>query len=274
MRTRVQMPAAGRHRLAPFTTRAVPLSSSDDWRLLARALGADGVVTPHQVHGRDVGVIRRGLPRPVERPTCDALVSDGPETAVAIRAADCVSALARRCTDGCRCRGSCRLARCGGRGHWQCHRSAGARVRDKPRTYLRCHRPGDRPLLLRGRQRPRGRVCRCRTRAASDRSMVSLVPGSARELFSRPGKRCAIAASTRPPRRQPRSVGARWRGGGRDSPLRTVHRHASRCLHLLPRGKGASGTDRGRDSAGHATVSSQLGIAATKHAARITSVFW
>ena len=76
-----------------FTTRAVPLSSSDDWRLLARALGAEGVVTPHQVHGRDVGVIRRGLPRPVERPTCDALVSDGPETAVAIRAADCVPVL-------------------------------------------------------------------------------------------------------------------------------------------------------------------------------------
>ena len=76
-----------------FTTRTVPLSSSDDWRLLAQALDAERVVTPHQVHGREVAVIRRGLPPPVERPTCDALVADGPETAVAIRAADCVPVL-------------------------------------------------------------------------------------------------------------------------------------------------------------------------------------
>jgi YfiH family protein len=76
-----------------FTTRTVPLSSSDDWRLLAQALGAERVVTPHQVHGREVAVIRRGFPPPVERPTCDALVADGPETAVAIRAADCVPVL-------------------------------------------------------------------------------------------------------------------------------------------------------------------------------------
>jgi YfiH family protein len=76
-----------------FTTRAVPLSTSDDWQLLARTLGAEGVVTPHQVHGRDVGVIKRGFPPPVERPTCDALVSECPEVAVAIRAADCVPVL-------------------------------------------------------------------------------------------------------------------------------------------------------------------------------------
>ena len=76
-----------------FTTRAVPLSSADDWRLVARAIGADRIVTPHQVHGREVRVIRRGSPPPVERPACDALVSDGPETAVAIRAADCVPVL-------------------------------------------------------------------------------------------------------------------------------------------------------------------------------------
>ena len=89
------VPNAGRWRrsLRTCSRRDVPLSSNDDWRLLARALGAEGVVTAHQVHGRDVAVIRRGLPRPVERPTCDALVSDGPETAVAIRAADCVPAL-------------------------------------------------------------------------------------------------------------------------------------------------------------------------------------
>jgi polyphenol oxidase len=75
-----------------FTTRTVPLSSGDDWQLVARTIGADRIVTPYQVHGREVRVIRRHSP-PVERPTCDALVSDGPETAVAIRAADCVPVL-------------------------------------------------------------------------------------------------------------------------------------------------------------------------------------
>jgi YfiH family protein len=81
--------------LAPhfFTTRGVSLSSQDDWRRVARAVGAEDVITPSQVHGRDVVVIRRGSPRPVERPTCDALVSDDPRAAVAIRAADCVPLL-------------------------------------------------------------------------------------------------------------------------------------------------------------------------------------
>ena len=81
--------------LAPhlFTTRGVPLSTWDDWHRVARAVGAEQVVTPHQVHGRHVVAIRRGLPLPAEKPTCDVLVSDDPATAVAVRAADCVPLL-------------------------------------------------------------------------------------------------------------------------------------------------------------------------------------
>src|SRR5688500_8945186 len=81
--------------LAPhlFTTRGVPLSARDDWHRVARAVGAEQVVTPHQVHGRHVVAIRRGLPLPTEKPTCDVLVSNDPATAVAVRAADCVPLL-------------------------------------------------------------------------------------------------------------------------------------------------------------------------------------
>jgi polyphenol oxidase len=82
-------------RLAPhlFTTRGLRLSAQDDWHCVARAVGADKIVTAHQVHGREVVAIRRGMPLPEERPTCDVLVSNDPATAVAVRAADCVPLL-------------------------------------------------------------------------------------------------------------------------------------------------------------------------------------
>lgn len=76
-----------------FTTRLVSLSSADDWQGIAEAVGAARVVTPQQVHGRDVVVIRRGERSPAENPTCDALVSNDPRAAVAVRAADCVPLL-------------------------------------------------------------------------------------------------------------------------------------------------------------------------------------
>jgi purine-nucleoside/S-methyl-5'-thioadenosine phosphorylase / adenosine deaminase len=76
-----------------FTTRGVPLSSEDDWHLVASAVGARHAVTPVQVHGRNVAVLRRGLSPPAERPTCDVLVSNAPDVAVAVRAADCVPLL-------------------------------------------------------------------------------------------------------------------------------------------------------------------------------------
>lgn len=76
-----------------FTTRALPLSSSQDWQRVAEALGAERVATLDQVHGRDVVVIARGTVPSPGYSQADALVSDNPRVAVAIRAADCVPLL-------------------------------------------------------------------------------------------------------------------------------------------------------------------------------------
>jgi len=76
-----------------FTTRDLELSSAHDWQRIAGALGAEDVATLTQVHGRDVVALRRGTPRPAGRPPADALVSDDPAVAIAVRAADCVPLL-------------------------------------------------------------------------------------------------------------------------------------------------------------------------------------
>jgi YfiH family protein len=76
-----------------FTTRALPLSSADDWRRAAALLGAANTVTLNQVHGRDVLVIRHGTRPAANRQAADALVSDDPGVAIAVRAADCVPLL-------------------------------------------------------------------------------------------------------------------------------------------------------------------------------------
>ena len=76
-----------------FTTRGVPLTERDHWCCVAQAVGADHVVTPQQVHGREVVVIRQGDHPPIERPACDVLVSNDPSIALAVRAADCVPLL-------------------------------------------------------------------------------------------------------------------------------------------------------------------------------------
>lgn len=83
-----------------FTTRRLELSAGG-WRQLAESVGARQVATLSQVHGAAVAVVRRdGTPfdraqgRPFEtRPEADALVSDDPEVAIAVRAADCVPVL-------------------------------------------------------------------------------------------------------------------------------------------------------------------------------------
>ena len=89
-------------RIAPhlFTTRELPLSSTDDWRRVAALVGAGNIVTLNQVHGRDVAVIRRGAPSPVQRPSADALVSHDADSAIAVRAADCVPLLMADSTTG------------------------------------------------------------------------------------------------------------------------------------------------------------------------------
>lgn len=76
-----------------FTTRQLELSSTGDWERLAAALAVARVVSLTQVHGRAVAVITHGAPPPSERPEADVLVSDAPDVAVAVRAADCVPLL-------------------------------------------------------------------------------------------------------------------------------------------------------------------------------------
>jgi purine-nucleoside/S-methyl-5'-thioadenosine phosphorylase / adenosine deaminase len=84
-----------------FTTRQLQLPSADSWRALASALGVHGdrVVSVNQVHGRDVLTIDKDIaPRMLEqyrddRPRADALVSNAPDVALIVRAADCVPLL-------------------------------------------------------------------------------------------------------------------------------------------------------------------------------------
>lgn len=87
-----------------FTTRQLQLSSERAWRELEASIGvAPGkLLTLRQVHGREVVVVRRrdrspeGLRHTIggkDRPDADVLVSDDPDVALAVRAADCVPLL-------------------------------------------------------------------------------------------------------------------------------------------------------------------------------------
>jgi polyphenol oxidase len=73
-----------------FTTRQLGLSSGEDWDVLAAAVGARGIQMLTQVHGAEVVVVHgpSGI-----RPEADAMVSDHPDVALAVRAADCVPIL-------------------------------------------------------------------------------------------------------------------------------------------------------------------------------------
>jgi YfiH family protein len=81
--------------LAPhlFTTRTLRLTSVSDWAAVARAVGSSAVLTLMQVHGNHAVVVRRGDPVPADRPEGDVLVSNNPDLAIAVRAADCVPLL-------------------------------------------------------------------------------------------------------------------------------------------------------------------------------------
>jgi YfiH family protein len=84
-----------------FTTRQLQLPSADAWRALASALDVrpDRVVSLNQVHGREVVRIDRNLSSErvaglrIDRPSADALISDVPDVAIVVRAADCVPLL-------------------------------------------------------------------------------------------------------------------------------------------------------------------------------------
>ncbi|MDA1185786.1 MAG: peptidoglycan editing factor PgeF [Acidobacteria bacterium] len=85
-------------RIAPhvFTTRELRLSDADAWRRAGGVLGVADVAVLNQIHGRDVVVVRKGGARSTEEaalPDGDVLVTDDPDIAVAVKAADCVPLL-------------------------------------------------------------------------------------------------------------------------------------------------------------------------------------
>src|SRR5262245_66008789 len=77
----------GAHAPHLFTTRQLELSSPDQVRELATSVGARDVAMVRQVHGREVVVIRKGSAVPLPRPEADALISDAPDIAIAVRLA-------------------------------------------------------------------------------------------------------------------------------------------------------------------------------------------
>src|SRR6478735_8070907 len=76
-----------------FTTRQLDLTRSEDAHRLGLSLGVGRVVMVHQIHKADVVVVRAGVPAPEGRPEGDILISNHPEAAIAVRAADCVPIL-------------------------------------------------------------------------------------------------------------------------------------------------------------------------------------
>jgi YfiH family protein len=77
-----------------FSTRQLELSSPADVAALAASIGAARLVQANQVHGRTHVVVKAGEPLSnSERPDADVLVSNAPDAAVAVRAADCVPIL-------------------------------------------------------------------------------------------------------------------------------------------------------------------------------------
>ena len=86
--------------LAPhlFTTRQLPLTPAG-YKELAAVLGVTQVATLTQVHGAAVSIVRPGTANPPQ-PEADAFVSNAPDIAVAVRAADCVPLLMADRTTG------------------------------------------------------------------------------------------------------------------------------------------------------------------------------
>jgi YfiH family protein len=81
--------------LAPhlFTTRQLQLSAASGYQQLAETVGAGRVVSLTQVHGAAVVAIHRDEPPPDGQPEADISVSNSPDVAISVRAADCVPLL-------------------------------------------------------------------------------------------------------------------------------------------------------------------------------------
>jgi len=77
-----------------FSTRQLELSSPTHAAELTASVGALRLVQANQVHGRAHVVVRAGDPvSNGDRPDADVLISNAPDAAVAVRAADCVPIL-------------------------------------------------------------------------------------------------------------------------------------------------------------------------------------
>ena len=76
-----------------FTTRQLQLADASGYQQLAQAVGTERVVSLTQVHGAAVVAVHRGGPLPDGHPEADILVSNSPDVALSVRAADCVPVL-------------------------------------------------------------------------------------------------------------------------------------------------------------------------------------
>ncbi len=134
-----------------FTTRTLQLSAPADWARLAEAVNASAVVTLTQVHGNRAVVVRRGEAVPLARPEADVLVSDNPDVAIAVRAADCVPLLIADSRTGVVAAVARRVARHGGGRCPRGGRDPAGRVWRQSGRADSGHRPQHRSVLLRGR---------------------------------------------------------------------------------------------------------------------------
>jgi polyphenol oxidase len=85
-------------RLAPhlFTIGNLQLrEDQEEWQAVASRLGVerDRLLLINQVHGAEVAVVRRGQLNPWTRRAADAIVTDDPDAAIAVRVADCAPIL-------------------------------------------------------------------------------------------------------------------------------------------------------------------------------------
>src|SRR5688572_24478683 len=76
-----------------FSTRQLELSSGAHVAALTASVDARRLVQVNQVHGREHLAVKAGQPAPDDRPDADIIVSNAPNAAVAVRAADCVPVL-------------------------------------------------------------------------------------------------------------------------------------------------------------------------------------